>query len=353
MPHNRLSLKLTAYGVSGKLHGWCRAFLSDRLQRVVMGEASSDWKHVASGVPQGSVLGPILFILYINDIVDNLKTIAKLYADDTKLIAIIKQQLDVLMLQADLNEINSWTREWLIQLNIDKCKIMHLGRSNPTFNYTINNGSSTEPISKTTSERDLGVIMTNDLKANQQVAAACSKANAALGRLRRTFSNFSVRSSRLLYTSLVRPHLEYANSVWNPCRSGDIARLEAIQRRATKSLALQLRPLCYNDRLRALGLTTLEKRRERGDIIQLFKAFKSIDYINWAHPPAIQPNNRECRGHSMRIRREIASKSCRYNFLTQRAARQWNTLPKEAITANTVRDFKLMIAPYLTNNERI
>ena len=174
-----------------------------------MGEASSDWKRVTSGVPQGSVLGPILFILYINEIVDNLETIAKIYANDTKLIAIIAiKELDALMLQSDLFKIHSWTREWLILLNIDKCKIMHLGRRNTAFNYTINNGSSIQSLHKTTAERDLGVIMTSDLKSSQQVAASCSKANIALGRLRH-FSNFTIRSSRLLYTSLVRPHLEY------------------------------------------------------------------------------------------------------------------------------------------------
>ena len=140
VPHNRLILKLKGYGISGKLLDWIRAFLSNRKQRVVLGEHKSKWTEVKSGVPQGSVLGPILFIIYINDLSDLISNVCKIYADDTKVLARIRRAFiaeDVLRLQSDIDAIREWTSKWLMKLNISKCKIMHIGKKNPRATYTM------------------------------------------------------------------------------------------------------------------------------------------------------------------------------------------------------------------------
>jgi len=134
----RLISKLLNYGISGKLLTWIESFLSNRRQRVVLSDTVSDWSAITSSVPQGSVFGPTLFILYINDLVDTIKNRSILYADDTKIICPVASAEERDMLQGDNNNIIDWTNTWLMRLNIDKCKVMHIGRNNQNYQYTMN-----------------------------------------------------------------------------------------------------------------------------------------------------------------------------------------------------------------------
>jgi hypothetical protein len=127
VPHRRLLHKLRAYGICGTLLKWIESWLVGRQQRVVIDGHSSEWKSVTSGVPQGSVLGPLLFVLYINDLPDRIGTNIKLYADDSKIINIIKSPNDSLELQTDIDRAVNWSHMWLMPFNIDKCKVMHVG----------------------------------------------------------------------------------------------------------------------------------------------------------------------------------------------------------------------------------
>jgi hypothetical protein len=167
VPHRRLVHKLAAYGISGKLLEWIKSFLRGRRQRVVMGNNVSEWEQVTSGVPQGSVLGPLLFVIYINDIPEVIKHFScKLYADDSKLIAEIKDEQDAINLQHDIDCIVKWTDTWLMRLNYDKCKVMHFGFRNPKYKYTMldSNTEQSIAISPSDSERDLGITITSDAK---------------------------------------------------------------------------------------------------------------------------------------------------------------------------------------------
>ena len=132
--HPLLIYKLKKYGISGKLLNWIIAFLTNRRQRVVLGDTVSEWLPVLSGVPQGSVLGPTLFILFINDLTDQLQNYASLYSDDTKLICGLNPyniNECILSLQDDINKIVEWTKTWQMELNISKCKVMHIGKKKP------------------------------------------------------------------------------------------------------------------------------------------------------------------------------------------------------------------------------
>jgi hypothetical protein len=289
--------------------------------------------------------------LYINDLTERLHsdTFGKLYADDTKLIRVIKDHGDVVKLQNDLDSLHQWTIDWLVKFNDDKCKIMHLGlrNSKPTYTMKQNNSInvSRSNLAETSSERDLGVIISNDLKWKQQVTTACGRANRILGQIRNSFSHFNVKSTKQLYTSMVRPHLEYANPVWYPHLAGDCERLERVQHRATKTPCL--RHLSYPDRLHTLGLTTLADRRMRGDLIQMYKMVKGIDHINLQNPPQFQSTERSNRFHNMRLRREVAKKSsARHNYFTNRIAVEWNKLPQEVIDSETTTGFKNKLSKF-------
>jgi hypothetical protein len=333
VPHSRLAVKMNGYGIKGKLLEWCKAFLRNRVQRVVIGENASKWLNVSSGVPQGSVLGPLMFVIYINDLVDGLKNNCKLYADDTKIISIIKGPEDQINLQNDLNKSMEWTQNWLIKFNKEKCKVMHIGKQNPKYCYKI---GETE-LKETEMERDLGILISNDLKWKNQVNSAILKANRILGQLKHSFVHFDTELIKLLYTSMIRPHLEYINSVWNPYLKEDINSLEKVQKRATKIGCLK--NMNYENRLKKLGLTTLAERRERGDLIQFFKINNDIDKVKWHHPPQILNTN--TRGHNLKFERQLTKTSeARFRFFTNRVIHKWNELPRYVVESNSINEFK-------------
>ncbi|XP_065681547.1 uncharacterized protein LOC136095197 [Hydra vulgaris] len=235
--HRRLIHKLKAYGINGNVGKWIESFLTSRKQRTVLGNHSSDWTDVLSGVLQGSVLGPTLFIIYINDLTDNLKLVHKIYADDTKLLQEIRPEFhdaDCLILQNDLNIISEWSKEWLMELNVAKCKVMHFGHGNINHDYVMNDGNTSLIIAATDIERDLGIFLSNDLKWNQHIQVATRRANMILGLLKKTFRSRDIRLWGKLYTTYVRPHLEFAVPVWCPYLKSDIKEIEKIQHKATK-----------------------------------------------------------------------------------------------------------------------
>ena len=184
VPHERLLIKLAALGVDGNVLGWIKSFLANRFHRVCIRKEHSDWLPVLSGVPQGSVLGPVLFLVYINDLVNNLESTASLFADDAKIYRVLKTDEDPEVLQRDLQRLEDWSNSWLLTFNTSKCKTMHIGRSNQQADYQLN-GSRLE---KSTEEKDLGMWVSDDLKSSVHVAKVTAKANSRLGIIRRNFS---------------------------------------------------------------------------------------------------------------------------------------------------------------------
>ena len=167
VPHEALIIKLKAYGINGTLLQWCISFVTGRKQRVIMGKYISEWKPVLSGIFQGSCLGPTFFIIFNNDMPDKMKHFIKLFADDTKLIAIINNLQDNLSFQLDINAASKWTSDWHMRFNEDKCKIMHIMKKRKQDQYKHSYTLNDKDLVETVSERDLGVIISNDL--NQMV----------------------------------------------------------------------------------------------------------------------------------------------------------------------------------------
>ena len=181
--------------------------------------------------------------------------------------------------------------------------------------------------------------MSNNLKWEAHVNSAYNKANKKIGVLKHCFRYYNEKSTRLLYTSLIRPQIEYANVIWHPYLKKDIDKLESIQHRSTKKYCLK--NLSYEERIKKLKLTTLEKRRKRGDLIQMFKIIKNIDEVNWHNPPDYIEENRSRRqDRRYRIRRQITRTTSRYEFLYNRIVNEWNALPQEVIESNNVCEFK-------------
>ena len=270
MQKTRLLQKLSAYGIKGKVLCWIADFLSDRKMRIMVRGDYSEWVDVISGVPQGSVLGPILFLIYVNDIPEIVNCSIKMFEDDTKLFRTVKSIDDCKILQNDLNTLSQWTNDWLLSFNVDKCKVMHIGKNNPKLDYTMRSENENRILIETSEEKNLGVWITNDLKHEKQVIAASQRAMAVLRSVRRAFVRFDIETFSIIYTSYIRPHLEYCIQAWSPYYAKDILLLEKVQRRATK-LVWGVKELSYDERLERLKLFSLEERRLRGDLIQTFK----------------------------------------------------------------------------------
>ena len=222
--------------------------------------------------------------------------------------------------------------------NIDKCSVMHLGRSNEKHIYNI----SSSIIKSIVLEKDLGVLFDSKIKFSSQCAVTTSNANRILGLIRRNMLHKSKDVILRLYKSLVRPHLEYCIQVWNPFLKRDIIILEKVQRRATKMIS-ELKDLSYEQRLSKLGLISLEKRRVRGDLIQAFKIIKGIDKVSLNKIFTMSIGS-STRGNRFKLSKKRSRLELRRNFFSQRAVSAWNKLPDSVVGVTRVNAFKIHAA---------
>ena len=279
VPYERLLVKLHAHGIRGKVLQWIRNFLKDREQRVVINGVSSNAAFVTSGIPQGSVLGPILFLIYVNDLPEIVTSTVKLFADDTKIYRKIQNTHDSEELQRDLDKLMNWSQRWQLPFNMGKCSILHLGKNNPNHKYKLTSEGDIVELVEIEEEKDLGIKFDSLLSFKQHTSECVSKANQRIGLIRRNFQQLDNYMFLLLYKSLIRPLLEYGNTVWYPCYKQDSQELEKVQRRATK-LVKNLRDMAYPARLRALDLPTLVYRRKRADMLQMYRIITGVDNLD-------------------------------------------------------------------------
>ena len=347
VPLNRLMLKVRSLGIHGNCADWINAWLSNRSQRVVVNGELSSWKDVSSGVPQGSVLGPLLFLIFINDIDDGLTSGIFKFADDTKLYRKVNSFEDSSLLQADLDKLVTWSLKWQMSFNVGKCKVLHIGHSNHGFDYSMN-GVNLDSVDE---ERDLGVVLSGSLKPSKQCAIAASRANRILGLIKRNFCHLGREVVLNLYKQLVRPHLEYAIQAWRPFHVKDKFILEQVQRRATR-LIPDIRHLPYESRLKVLGLTTLELRRVRGDMIQVFKFLSSKDALGSCDFLKVSSGNRT-RGHGSKLTKVFSRLDIRKFSFSQRVVDEWNSLPHWVVESDSVLAFKVNIDRFFTSTGRI
>ena len=214
VPHQRLLLKLKAHGIGNDVITWIEKWLTHRRHRVIVDGEISNWKSVLSGVPQRSVLGPILFLVYINDLEDDISSKVLKFADDTKVFRKVTNDTDKQSLQDDLDKLIKWSEKWQMLFNFGKCKCIHIGHGNMDEEYKMGDAV----LCRTTQEKDLGVTFSADMKVSEQCGIAATKGNQILGLIRRTIMYKEKQLIVPLYKTIVRPHFEYCIRAWRPYR---------------------------------------------------------------------------------------------------------------------------------------
>lgn len=328
--HRKLLAKLDHYGIRGQVGGWINGFLTNRTQRVVVNGAQSNAASVKSGVPQGTCLGPILFLCYINDIVEGITSQLRLFADDLLIYLPIRTEADHHTLQDDLTKLEQWANKWDMKFNPKKCYILSTGRNKTSSYFYSLCGTVLQSVSN---NPYLGVILSDDLSFSRHISTTVAKASRTLGFLSRNLKACPPRLKATAYITLCRSTLEYAAAVWDPKpNSNDEKALEKVQRRAARFVSRDYRRTSsVTALLRKLEWEPLSSRRRNIRLALLYQILHSETAIS---PDHFQPG----------LRGRIKQLRCKYDLSRQsfvpNTIRDWNALPqtsKEAASAEAFR----------------
>ncbi|KAK3104461.1 hypothetical protein FSP39_002497 [Pinctada imbricata] len=339
VPHKRLLYKLAFYGIRENTLHWIQDFLHLRTQAVVLEGTHSDQIDVTSGVPQGTVLGPILFLLYINDFHEYLSfSTLRLFADDSIIYKQIKTPDDTTKLQHDLDAAARWEQDWLMSFHPDKCSVLHVtNKRNPiTHNYTLHDHTLTVE----TSTKYLGITIQNNLKWNKHIDNITANASKQLNFLKRNLKVPSTKIKERAYQSLVRPKLEYNCCTWDPHTKSHIHQIEMIQRRAARYTTNKFHNTSsVNDMLTTLNWPTLQQRRLRTRLIFFYKVIHNIVAIYPAH--LLIPQDTRTRHSNPSGFKHIHTHKdiYKYSFFPHTIT-QWNKLPPDITLAPSLEAFK-------------
>jgi len=347
VPHSVLIAKLRLIGVGGALLQWISDFLRGRQMRVSVSGTSSESRQVKSGVPQGSVLGPLLFLLFVNFLPAYIISECKFFADDLKIYLKVRRSnptemaLDLSACQRDIDVIVDVARSWGLELNAGKCSVLRFQRGGVRWSevgslagYSLDGVD----IQFATSSRDLGVIVDSDLKFHIHVRSIVAKAAGLSCNILNSTMCRSREFMMTLYLTHIRPLLEFGSCVWNLGYVSDLKLLEGVQRRWTKRID-GLEDLSYGDRLAALDLYSVGGRLLRADIIKYWKIFHGKSGIIpsdlFTMAPAVGT-----RGHRFKVAHVRCHVECRKRFFALRCVDLWNSLPDQVVALDTVESFK-------------
>lgn len=322
-----------------------KSYLSDRTQSVCVDKSLSDSYLVPHGVPQGSVLGPLLFVLFINDIstiVHDSKI--RLFADDIKIYKEIESPNDCDKFQADINKISNWLDENKLILSGSKSGLLRIGTKFGDCPGYLLEGTQ---ITSYKEFRDLGVIIDNDLTFSSHIAKLSSQSTQKSRCITRSFRCPDDDFKLNMHKTFVLPTVEFASSVWCPYKIGEIKVIETVQRRFSKYLDFH-HSISYVDRCKKLDILPLVYRRIIADLVltykiihELFSGVTREEFFTMKSPTA--------RGHCLQIFKTRTNKSQRTNFFAERVIDNWNALPPEIVKSGTVKQFKNRLTKLFKN----
>ncbi|MCG7878314.1 MAG: reverse transcriptase family protein, partial [Candidatus Thiodiazotropha endolucinida] len=337
--HQKLLLKLHKYGIRGLSLKWIQAFLSGRTQTVVLENEQSETVPVTSGVPQGSVLGPILFLIYINDLPDRTRSKVRLFADDTAIYLAVSSLQDAQVLQKDLDCLHEWELQWDMEFNPSKCVVIHVTRARTPFpsEYLLH-GQILESVE---GSKYLGVEISSNLSFSNHIQKTCTTASRSLGFIKRNIRTKSPAIREMAYKTLVRPLVEYSSSVWSPYTQNNIYKIEMIQRRAARwTLDNYYRQASVTDMLDHLGWRTLEQRRNDSRLCLFYKIVHGLVAIDLP-PYVVHPTRISHKNSHPLVYRQIHTRVDYYKYsFYPLAIVQWNRLPSNVALLPTFESFK-------------
>ena len=326
--------KLKLIGIDGKLLDCFQSFLCQRSQTVKVGGTFSTRVPIKSGVGQGTILGPLIFILYMDEVNDlNLFSKTVLYADDAKIYRDVKNDNQYQLIQNGLNKFNNFCDELQLTINANKCELLQLGHNNLGKSHSL----SGEIVPRKTEVKDLGIIILNDMKMFNYCNSVVRKASFKLRQFRIAFSCTDRNFQLCMYKCYIRPLLEYNSQVWSPYLLGDTDRIEKVQKNFTKKLP-GLSRVSYPRRLEILGLPSLEERRIVSDLIAFHKMVHGNIHINTNDFISFSSNNN--RGHSLKVQTPDSRIDVRKYFFAVRSIDAWNSLPQILVEITSSSLFK-------------
>ena len=349
VPHIPLLNRLAEIELPPAIIRWLKNYLTDRVQFVAIEGAQSDILPVISGVPQGSVLEPLLFITYINDIAALVSEGSKInmFADDIALYRIIKSPLDYAMLQKDINAIASSLHVKQLSLNEDKCCYLFISRKRYQSIQPPSLTVDSKPLKRVQSYKYLGVLITADLTWSAHLQVIFTKTRKLLGMFYRRFYSNSTPSTVLkLYKSFIRPNLEYAAVLWDVYHSKDVAMLENVQKFALR-ICTKSWNTSYEDLLSASSLPNLSLRRQKLRLLHLFKIYHQLTFFPSAPviPRQVRYNSRSINSKALNPI-QTKSKQTYYSFFP-RTITEWNSLRNDIVSKTTSASFSNALKSHL------
>jgi hypothetical protein len=331
--HSKLLQKLSKYGITGNAYRWIENFLVNRIQHVKVGQSLSDSQSVISGVPQGTVLGPLLFLCFSSDINTVVKhSCISMYADDTKLFRANNSSDDCCLLQADLDRVYTWASDWQLKLNPDKTKHLRIGHCKHDTEFYLNGVR----IDRVDSVTDIGIQIQSNLKFTSHCCKLVKKVHFNIRNIFNTFRGHNVEFYVNMYKTYVRPILESSSPVWSPYLKCNIDKIESVQRHFTRKLP-GFSDLSYEDRLCRLNLESLHSRRIKADLLLYYKMSNGLIYIDCEDSTRLFHSH---RGHSKHLFHFYSRTEARKNFWANRIVRYWNNLSENIVNSTSVKEFK-------------
>ncbi len=337
--HECLLAKLALYGITGKTNNWIRSFLSNRKQTVVLEDERSYCGNVTSGIAQGSVLGPCLFLMYINDMPDQLRSTVRLFADATTAYLAIESTDDVQTLQHYLNLLAAWEHKWQMEFHLGKCQVLRVTRNRTRkieSNYVLH-GHTLEVVDVA---KYLGVTITSDLNWNQHIANIKNKATSTLSFLQRNVRANAPKLKEKAYQAIVHPHLEYCCTVWDPNTKANIKKLKMVQRRAARYTLNQFQNTSSVDEmLTHLNWTSLETRRQHARLTMMYKMTNGLAAVQYQQY-ITQVERASCHTGSHCFQTLHSHTDYHHNSNIPRTVREWNNLLPDIAQAPSLSSFR-------------